>query len=206
MPNNLFFKPTVMYKEYMILDMIEKNSRITQREMSQSIDIAVSMVNMYLDGYVKKGYVRRKKYSSKDVEYFITKKGIERRKLLNIWYLKSSHEVYLQAKDNIVTFLAQIIEKGFSKILLYGAGEVAEIMLNVVNENSNRPLEVIAVIDDDEQKIGKKVANTLVIRKEDVALYPHDGILISSYTHHAAIYNHLEAIQYPAEKILQFFD
>jgi len=195
-----------MYKEYMILDMIEKNSRITQREMSQSIDIAVSMVNMYLDGYVKKGYVRRKKYSSKDVEYFITKKGVERRKLLNIWYLKSSHEVYLQAKDNIVTFLAQIIEKGFTKILLYGAGEVAEIMLNVVNENNNRPLEVIAVIDDDEQKIGKKVANTLVIRKEDVALYPHDGILISSYTHHAAIYNHLEAIQYPAEKILQFFD
>ena len=47
--DNRFFKPTILYKEYMILDMIEKNSKITQREMSQAIGIAVSMINDYLD-------------------------------------------------------------------------------------------------------------------------------------------------------------
>lgn len=51
MGDNAFFKPTVLYKEYMILDMIEKNSHITQREMSKTIGIAVSMVNDYLDEY-----------------------------------------------------------------------------------------------------------------------------------------------------------
>jgi hypothetical protein len=40
--DNQFFKPTVLYKEYMILDMIEKNPNITQREMSKAIGIAVS--------------------------------------------------------------------------------------------------------------------------------------------------------------------
>ena len=51
MNNNKFFKPTVLYKEYMILDMIEKNPLVTQRQMSKEIGIAVSMVNDYLDEY-----------------------------------------------------------------------------------------------------------------------------------------------------------
>ena len=52
MENN-FFKPTILYKEYMILDLIEKNSHITQREMSEKIGVAVSMVNQYIDQYEK---------------------------------------------------------------------------------------------------------------------------------------------------------
>ena len=35
----------------MILDMIEKNSRVTQREISKEIGIALSMVNDHLDEY-----------------------------------------------------------------------------------------------------------------------------------------------------------
>ena len=143
----------------MILDMIEKNSKITQREISQQVGISVSIVNDYIDQYENQGLIIRKKHSTKNVEYFVTKKGSERRKLLNIWYLKSSHEVYLSAKDNITQFLNQIIEKGFKKILLYGAGEVAEIMLIVMNDDNKLPLEVVAVIDDNKERIGDKLVN-----------------------------------------------
>lgn len=48
---NNFFKPTLLYKEFMILDLIEKDSNITQREISKAINIAVSMVNNYLNEY-----------------------------------------------------------------------------------------------------------------------------------------------------------
>ena len=48
MSNNTFFKPTALYKEFMILDLIEKNKHITQREMSKQIGAAVSMVNGYI--------------------------------------------------------------------------------------------------------------------------------------------------------------
>ena len=60
------------------------------------------MVNNYLDEYEQDGYIKRIHKSSKSVEYFVTKKGKERRKLLNIWYLKSSLLVYQSAKDNIL--------------------------------------------------------------------------------------------------------
>lgn len=206
MSENQFFKPTVLYKEYMILDMIEKNSNITQREMSETIGIAVSMVNYYLDQFETDNLIKRQKHSTKTVEYFITKKGVERRKLLNIWYLKSSQGIYLQAKDNIYTFLNQIIEKGFKKILMYGAGEVAEIMLVVMNEDNKLPLEVLAVVDDNKSKHGSLIVNKPIIKKEDIIHYQHDGILISSYKHLDTIKNNLKSMNYAKENILYFFD
>ena len=190
----------------MILDMIEKNAHVTQREISQEIGIAVSMVNSYLDQYEKDKLIKRKKHSTKSVEYLITKKGEERRKLLNIWYLKSSHDIYLSAKDNITKFLNQIIDKGFKKILLYGAGEVAEIMLQVMNGDNQIPLEVVAVIDDNKDRVGDKLVNIPIITLNELSKYNHDGIMISSYKHHETIHNNLVKIDYPKKQIIQFFD
>ena len=206
MSDNSFFKPTLLYKEFMILDLIEKDANITQREISKTIGVAVSMTNAYIENFVEKGLIKKKKHSTKTVEYFVTKKGKERRKLLNIWYLKSSHEVYMSAKDNIIKFLNQIIDKGFKKILLYGAGEVAEIMLQVMNDDNNIPLEVVAVVDDDRNRQNEVIVNLPIISKEKINLYDHDGILVSSYKHHDGIRRNLVEISYPLEKILEFFE
>jgi DNA-binding MarR family transcriptional regulator len=206
MSDNSFFKPTLLYKEFMILDLIEKDANITQREISKTIGVAVSMINSYLDSYEKNGLIRRKKHSTKTVEYFVTKKGMERRKLLNIWYLKSSHEVYLSAKDNIIKFLNQIINKGFKKILLYGAGEVAEIMLQVMNDDNSIPLEVLAVVDDDTSKHNETIVNKPVISSDHIKSFDHDGILVSSYKHHDAINSKLDLINYNKNNIINFFD
>ena len=206
MTDNGFFKLTPLYKEFMLLDMIEKDSNITQRDMSNTLGVALSMINAYIENYEEKGYLKRKYQSTKKVEYLITKLGKERRKLLNIWYLKSSYDVYRSAKDNIISFLNQIIDKGFKKILLYGAGEVAEIMLQVLNDDNNIPLEILAVIDDDSSKSNNVIVNLPIIRKEQIKEYAHDGILVSSYKHHETINNKLAEINYSKEKIINFFD
>jgi DNA-binding MarR family transcriptional regulator len=206
MSDNSFFKPTLLYKEFMILDLIEKDANITQREISKIIGVAVSMTNAYIENFVEKGLINKKKHSTKTVEYFVTKKGMERRKLLNIWYLKSSHEVYLSAKDNIIKFLNQIINKGFKKILLYGAGEVAEIMLQVMNDDSNIPLEVLAVIDDDTSKQNDTIVNKQIISSEQIKSFDHDGVLISSFKHSDTINTKLCSINYNKKNIINFFD
>lgn len=189
----------------MILDMIEKNKDITQREMSKEIGVAVSMINDYLNIYEKDKLIKREKHSTKTVEYFVSKKGMERRKLLNIWYLKSSHEVYLSAKENIESFLVQIESKGFKNILLYGAGEVCEILLNAIKSSKIVNIKAQAIIDDDIEKIGNKIGSTSIISRDSIDNFEHDGILISSYTNNESIYNKLLQAGYLKNKIIQFF-
>lgn len=205
MNDNQYFKPTILYKEYMILDMVEKNPKITQREIATHLGVAVSMVNDHLEVFEKKGLIKRKKYSTKTVEYFVTKKGTERRKVLNIGYLNATKELYFQAKDTFEKFLAQVKEKGFTNILLYGAGEVAEMILHAIMTSKTNEVNVLAVIDDDLNKIGQKVGNYVIIPRESIREFEHDGILISTYTKKDVIKEKLLMIDYPIENIIEFF-
>lgn len=206
MNDNQFFKPTPLYKEFLLLDLIEKDSNVTQRILSDKISSSVSMINAYIEEYEDKGYLKRVYISNKNLEYHITKKGIERKKLLNISYLKSSHSIYTSAKENILSFLNQIIDKGFRKIFLYGAGEVAEIMLNVVNEDKNIPLQILGIIDDNVSKQEKSIVHIPIVDIKKINDIDHDGLLISSYTHNDVIYKKLLKNNYKKEKIITFFD
>lgn len=206
MSDNQFFKPTVLYKEYMILDMIEKNPNITQREMSKTIGVAVSMINDYLNIYEKDKLIKRKKHSTKTVEYFITKKGSERRKVLNIGYLNASQHLYNSAKENIEQFLFQMERKGFANIMLYGAGEVCEILLSTMGSNPNLKLICSAVVDDDPSKWGSNVFGVKIIDKSEIFKNEHDAILISSFTNKDLIKTKLLEINYKSERIMNFFD
>lgn len=205
MTDNGFFKLTPLYKEFMLLDMIEKNSNITQRDMSATLGVALSMINSYLDEYEANGYINRNYKTVKNVEYNITAKGIERKKLLNISYLNASQKVFNSAKENIVMFLNQIIEKGFKNILLYGAGEVAEILLNVIYTDHDIPLRVMGIVDDDRNKQGKYLVNTKIISSDEIKNIEHDGILIASYTNSKEIYDKLLKLRYNKSKILKLF-
>ena len=206
MNHNPFFKPTPLYKEFLVLDLIEKHPSITQREISEEIGSSVSMVNAYIDQYEKEGYLKRHYTSKIDVEYRISKKGREQRKLLNINYLKGTQTLYNSAKENIETFILQLESKGFHRILLYGAGEVAEILLHAIKSRVHNLLTVVGIIDDDTKKIGLTLADVPIIARSMMHQYTFDGILVSSYTNREQIKHQLQLLNYPSSNILEFFD
>lgn len=190
----------------MILDLIDKNKDITQREMSYSIGVAVSMINNYLNDYEKKGLIKRKKHSTKTVEYFVTKKGVDRKKVLNISYLNDSLKVFKLASEDILSYLYLIWKKGFKRIFLYGAGEVAEILLQTLALDTVLSLSIVGVIDDDKTKQSETMVGTRVLHIDNIDLLEHDGILISSYSNKDLIMNKLLSRNYDKNKILNFFD
>lgn len=204
--NNDFFKPTLLHKEFMILDLIEKDAYITQRKIAASIGVAVSMVNFYIDIFEKNGFLIRKKYSSKTIEYFITKKGSERRKVLNISFLSNSLKIYSSAKENIALFLNQISDKGFKKIILYGAGEVSEILLQSILIDKDIPIEVVGIIDDDNKKHQQELLGKSIMPLDSIQKITHDGILIASYTNKNKIMTKLLNENYDFHRIINFFE
>jgi FlaA1/EpsC-like NDP-sugar epimerase len=174
--------------------------------LSKEVGVAVSMINAYLNDYEKEGLIKKNYQSTKTVYYYLTKKGIEKKKVLNIGYLNSSLGVYNKAKKNITDFLDQIIVKGYKNILLYGAGEVAEILLQTIALNHEFPLNVINVIDDDVEKQGKKIVSKEIESVDIINDIEHDGILISSYTNNKKMIDKLKAKNYDSKKIIQFFE
>ncbi len=204
--NNPFFTPTLKYKEMMLLEYIEKHPDTTQKELGKIIGSAASMINLYLDEGEAKGYLKREYLSSKTIKYHITAKGKKRKNYLNISYMQELINYYMLAKKELEDFLLNATSKGYHKIILYGAGEVCEIILTTLKNSTKLNITIPAIIDDDLEKRGKEIENIPIISKVDLDKYPHDAIFISSYTYEEQIAKELKNIGYEEDRIIKFFD
>ncbi len=202
--NNQFLKATPLYKEYLILDLLSNNPNASQRVIASHINSSLSMVNQYIDEYITSGYIKKEEVSKSKYSYILTKEGTSRLAYLSVSFISSVRSTYLIAKEYIVSFLNEIINKGYKDILLYGAGSVAEITLQVLQE-SELNLNIKALIDDDALKHNTKVLGYNVISKEQISNYEVDAILISTYIHNETIRKQLKELSYQEDKIINYF-
>lgn len=204
---NLFFKSTPLHKEWLILTVLSKEKDITQRKIAKELSLSVAMVNTYLEEYQNKGYINMESLSPKNVIYSLTSRGEDRRKYLNIQYLESVLKVYNEAKEECYQIFKKIVDRGYKNILLYGAGEVAEILLSVLNSEKEKKFRIIGIIDDDKDKIGSFLLRKPIIGIDSIKDFEYDAILISSYTNNEAIYEKLKINKnVDMNCVIQFFE
>lgn len=200
-----FFSPTSELKELLLLQHIEKNPDTTQKEIAKVIGGAPSMVNVYIDNLEEKNYMVRDYKSAKIVYYNITSEGVKMKNYLLINYMRELLDLYRLAKENVEKFLLEIEERGYSNLLIYGAGEVAETILGVIRDRNKDSLKVLAVIDDDEDIQGKELLGYKIISRADINHYEHDAVVITSYAYEDEIRGRLKELNYSENKIIRFF-
>lgn len=200
-----FFNPTIVYKELILLQEIEKNPSITQKELGSIIGAAPSMINVYIKELEEENYLKREYISTKTVNYKITPEGIKRKNYLLIVYMRELLGLYYLAKNNVEEFLSKVEEKGYKNLLLYGAGEVAETIIGVIRDRENSTLNILGVIDDDKEKQGKEILGYKIISRQQIPNYPHDAIIITSYTFEEDIMGRLKDMDYEMSRVVRFF-
>lgn len=200
-----FFRSTKRLKELLLLQYIEENPNTTQKGIAKVIGGAASTVNEYIEDLEERNLLMREYKSAKVVNYNINPEGIKRKNYLAITYFHELLELYKLAEENIEKFLLGLEEKGYKDILIYGAGEVADTILRVLKTRIDRPLKVLAVIDDNKEKENTEMLGYKIISREDIKKYKHDGIVITSYTFEDDIRKKLEEIDYPGDRVERFF-
>lgn len=200
-----FFSPTKTLKELLLLQHIEENSDTTQKGIAQAVGGAASTVNEYMEELEEKNYLIRDYKSAKIVYYNITAEGIKRKNFLAITYFHELLDLYRLAEKNIEKFFLGLEDKGYKDILIYGAGEVAETILGILKNRIDKPLKVMAIIDDNPERLGTNMLGYKIISREDIKDYKHDGIVITSYTFEDDIRKKLEEIDYPGDRVERFF-
>lgn len=200
-----YFTATTELKELIILQHIENKEDTTQKELAEIANAAPSMINVYIKDYEEKGYIIRDYISTKTVRYKITSFGVRRKNYLLITYLHELLKLYKLAKVNIEGFLEKLEDKGYTNILLYGAGEVAETILSVMRDKGMSRINIVGLVDDDEGKRNEKLLGYEIIPRDDIMKYSHDAIVITSYTFEDEIRGRLEEIGYENSKVVRFF-
>ncbi len=201
-----FFKTTPLYKEYIILTLVAKDSHVTQRDLAIYAGVSSAAINTYIDEFEEKGLLKRNYLSIKNVEYMIMPKGEMRRKYLNMDYLESALEVFNEAKDGCKVFLNKLVSKGFKNVIFYGAGEVCEILLSILNVDQSIKLNVPVLIDDDVNKQGNTLVNKNIVSLQELENYTYDAILVSTYANSKVVKEKLLDQGIKEELIIEFFE
>lgn len=204
--NLRFFNPTSELKILLLLEQIQNSNKITQDKLAHYIHSVPSMINIYIKQLEREGFLVKNKKTKRNVEYIITKKGIDRKNYLLVTYMNELIELYNLTKINIELFVKNLIKRNYKNCVFYGAGETAKVIIKVIKDMPKLDFKLMFLVDDDINKQREKfegydVVSNVNIKKQDI-----DAIVITSCVYEKEIRNKLRKLKYPEEKVISFFD
>ena len=140
--------------ELNILQEIDSDGQCTQRELARRSGLALSYLNVYLKGLVRKGYVSVRDMPGRRLWYNLTPVGMAEKAKMTLEYMKWSLAKYQDIRDRVRVVCQKLRQENKLNIVICGVSDAAEIFYLATIEAG---LRVVGVIDD--SRAGKKWLN-----------------------------------------------
>lgn len=128
-----------------ILNAVHQNERITQRSVAQELGIALGLANAYLKRCAKKGLIKVSQAPANRYAYYLTPQGFAEKSRLTAEYLSDSFRFFRSARSQCTEALHVARQRGWTRVALYGTGELAEVAS--LCEASG--VRIVAIVDPD---------------------------------------------------------
>ncbi len=142
------FKPSDEMRDLRLLEELEKNPIVSQRELSHKFGIALGVTNACLKRMARKGWIRIRDLNPRKIGYYLTPKGFVEKSRLTIHLISFRVQHYSELKKVIANRLLEMQRDGRQRVVFYGVSdemEVAFVTLQGVN------LKLVGIVDDDEK-------------------------------------------------------
>jgi DNA-binding MarR family transcriptional regulator len=181
------FKPSERMRDLQLLEEIDQNSKVSQRELSNKFGIALGVTNACIKRMARRGLIRLKGFPPRRIAYYLTPKGFSEKSKLTLRFLSYNIHHYAEIKKQISKKLLEMQHSGVKRVAFYGVSdemEVAYITLQGLD------MKLVGIIDD-EKNWGKKVFDYEVIHPREAMNVAPDAILITSMKDQASFIKNL---------------
>ena len=127
-----------------LLNAIEENGEASQRELARNTGVALGLVNSYIKRCVRKGWVKINEAPANRYFYYLTPNGFSEKMRLTTRYISDSFSFYRRAAESCDQMLKKFSEEGRTRLLLFGASDLAEIVFLKSMENA---VEIVGIFD-----------------------------------------------------------
>ena len=158
-----------------ILEAIDGQESPSQRDMAQSLNVSLGLVNSFVRRLAKKGYFKITHLPRNRIRYILTPKGAAEKSRLTYTYIQLSLRFYKDARQKFRRLLKELEYQGIAKIAFFGAGDMAEIGCLSIQETQ---LELVAIADP--RRSGEDLFDRAIILPEDLKQYEIERIIITS--------------------------
>ena len=163
-------------RELEILERLENNGHLTQRDLSKEVGIALGLVNHLLKKMVTKGWIKIKNIDAKKIRYLITPEGAREKSSLLYNRVESTIHFYLEAKRVIKDKVIHLKNEGIEDVSIYGINHISEVLFIVLKELG---LELASVVE--EKKQGEKWFGYDVIGMEEFVKNKDSVLVFASF-------------------------
>ena len=172
-----FYKPSNEIRDLRLLEELEKNPIVSQRDLSHKFGIALGVTNACLKRMARKGWIRIRGLNHRKIGYYLTPKGFAEKAELTLHLFSYIVQHYAELKKIISQRLLEMQHDGLKRIVFYGVSdemEVAYITLQGVN------LKLIGIVEDDEKFQPQIIFGHELEPLSRVLELKPDGVLITS--------------------------
>jgi len=162
-------------RELEILERLENNGHLTQRDLSKEVGIALGLVNHLLKKMVTKGWIKIKNIDSKKIRYLITPEGAREKSSLLYKRVESTIHFYLEAKRVIKDKIIHLKNEGIEDVSIYGINHISEVLYIVLKELG---LELVSVVE--EKKEGEEWFGYKVIGMDEFVKSNTNVLILAS--------------------------
>lgn len=127
-----------------LLNSVEHDGGRSQRHIAAELGIALGLVNAYLKRSVKKGLVKVHDAPARRYAYYLTPQGFAEKSRLTVQYLSDSFSFFRLAKSDCARVFEEAKALGFTRLVLAGQSDLAEIALLCAVEAA---VTIVAVVD-----------------------------------------------------------
>ncbi len=127
-----------------LLESVERDGAQSQRKLASDLGIALGLVNAYLRRCVKKGLLKIGQAPPRRYAYYLTPHGFAEKSRLTVEYLSSSFSFFRRAREDCSKVLKAAHACGWTRIVLIGVSDLAEIATICALEQG---IVIVAVVD-----------------------------------------------------------
>src|SRR4030042_3788842 len=177
MTNLDLFKPPQEMRELNLLQELEKNPVISQRELSHKFGIALGVTNACLKRMARRGWIRIMNLNHHKIGYYLTPKCFAEKANLSLHLISWTVQHYSTLKEIIGRKLLEMENSGVKRIVFYGISDEMEIAL-ITLQGTN--LKLVGIVEDDEKYVSRIIFGYELEPVSRIQALNPQGVLITS--------------------------
>ena len=178
MVNLDIFKPPQEMRELNLLQELEKNPIVSQRELSHKFGIALGVTNACLKRMTRRGWIRIVGLNHHKIGYYLTPKGFAEKTRLALHLVNWTIQHYSTLKSLIGKRLLEIQNAGIERVVFYGVSDEMEIALITIQGTN---LKLVGIVEDDEKYASQIIFGYELEPVSRVHELRPDAVLITSF-------------------------
>jgi len=174
--SSTLFKPSERMRDLQLMEEIERNPKISQRELSNKFGIALGVTNACIKRMARRGLIKLKGIPPRRIAYYLTPKGFTEKANLTLRFFSYNIHHYSEMKKQISGKLLSLQKSGVRRIAFYGLGDEMEVAYITLQ---GLKMELVGILDENPLPGIKKIFDHPIYSLKEARNLNLDAILIT---------------------------